>query len=261
MASVFFHTNRPTNLEDGERLGFVSIGTGWMPNDPNLPNASWSPRQMRTPFAALQAQKFKWVLSKGPSSASEEPWVLADTDTIVQCDASTFRERFLKFGSPLVVGAEVRWWPYPDKVSNPWPPSETGLRYPNSGLACGSKQGYRHLVHALYSMRHYPCCPNRANWSAEARSHPVMNSHATWEYSSSECMVEDQHCMQAALLRNVPHALDTRASIFLNVGSALAPGLLIESDGKYVSGHGTLGRELATQNRTKKRFALVIEMA
>eukprot|EP00966_Prymnesium_polylepis_P232924 5387255-Prymnesium_polylepis.1 len=60
MASAFFHTNRHVDREGGARLGFNTIVTGWWPTDPALPQGNWSKRQVRTPFALMQSQKFKW---------------------------------------------------------------------------------------------------------------------------------------------------------------------------------------------------------
>ena len=56
------------------------------------------------------------------------PWLVFDTDTIVQCRPSEFRARFRRFGTPLVVGAEEQWWPDPHRSINPAPTCATQTR-------------------------------------------------------------------------------------------------------------------------------------
>jgi hypothetical protein len=57
--------------------------------------------------------------------------------------------RLAAFNSPLIVGAEFKWFPKRDAARNPWPPVVSRLRYPNSGLLLGSRAGFRQLEAAL----------------------------------------------------------------------------------------------------------------
>ena len=115
-----------------------------------------------------------------------EPWLLLDTDTVVQCSGAELRERFGRFRAPLVIGAEFQWWPKRDKLAlarglDPWPPQPSPfLRYPNSGLIAGTRHGFRQLEAAFReSSPRYPCCPKLHNGTR-----------------SKKCHIDDQHCLQ-----------------------------------------------------------------
>jgi len=66
--------------------------------------------------------------------------------------ASQVRRRFEALGAPLVVGAEKKWWPRRDYARNPYPPTHSGLRYPNSGLLIGTAKGFEQLQPAYAAM-------------------------------------------------------------------------------------------------------------
>ena len=92
-------------------------------------------------------------------------------------------------------------WPRRDYARNPYPPTWSGLRYPNSGLLIGTARGYAQLQPAYAAMPQFPCCPAVYN-----------GSHSSW------CLVEDQHCLQGALQdTKVDYALDVNATLFLNM--------------------------------------------
>lgn len=178
-------------------------------------------------FAGLQGWKYQWLASETASAAHAEPWLLLDTDVVVQCSGAEIRERFDRFGVPLVVGAEFNWWPKRDKLAlargaDPWPPQPPPhLRYPNSGLLAGTRAGYAQLEAAFKaSSPRYPCCPKMHNGSASAK-----------------CHIDDQHCLQTALLLSgalVRYALDSRASLFLNLNGVAPTQLVKGADGRCV---------------------------
>lgn len=138
-------------------------------------------------FAVQQAFKYQWMFARTAmpqNSRLREPWLLADTDIIVQCSAQEMRRRFARFASPLVIGAEFKWFPKRDYSRNPWPPAQSGLRYPNSGLILGSRNGFQALETAFGSIPRYPCCP------------AFYRGNATeW------CHIDDQHCLQARAVK------------------------------------------------------------
>ena len=160
-------------------------------------------------FAAHQAFKYQWLASLAHGFAGPppfvEPWLLMDTDTIVQCSATELRERFAALSSPLVIGGEFQWWPKRDRQHDPWKPQPPpGIRYPNSGMVMGTQQGFAALERAFQAMPRYPCC------AKFAKGKPT-----------GQCHIDDQHCLQSALMLNderaLPWTLDTNASLFLNL--------------------------------------------
>ena len=169
-------------------------------------------------FALHQGFKYQWLFSKATNEP--EPWLLADTDVVVQCSAQEMRERFASFRSPLVIGAEFKWFPKRDYARNPWPPVPSGLRYPNSGLLMGSRAGFAQLRAAFDTMGRYPCCHTHYNGSVSAR-----------------CHIDDQHCLQSALQQRdtppVAYALDGTASLFLNL-FGVKKEELVQRDGRCV---------------------------
>ena len=189
-------------------------------------------------FAAHQAFKYQWLagltgLAAESASASAgtgafaEPWLLLDTDVIIQCSAAELRERFAKLGSPLVIGGEFQWWPKRDKAHDPWRPQPPpGIRYPNSGMVAGTRAGFASLERAFKAMPRYPCC---AKFS---KGKPT-----------GACHIDDQHCLQAALLErgdvdvvggvdsSLAWTLDANASLFLNM-LGVADADLVQRDGR-----------------------------
>ena len=148
-------------------------------------------KRKETPDAELDARRAR---------ESETPIILADTDSIFQCDAAEMRQRFARFNQPLVVSAELMAFPWrPTAEFDPWPllTSRRHFRYPNSGLLAGTRRAFIELETALRNMSGFPCC------------RPLP--------SDKRCLVGDQACLQAALLTGrVPHALDTAGTLFLN---------------------------------------------
>ena len=116
-------------------------------------------------------------------------------------------------------------------------------RYPNSGLILGTRTGFMALAAALWAMPSFPCCAAPFAQSEHAPSSLVG------------CLVEDQGCLQAALLTGmVPHRLDTRSDIFWNVGYT-HPSRVSLSGGKLVPRGGAA---LASENASTVRNAACI---
>ena len=131
---VFFHTNRgvrppPTHAN-------LVAHAGWWADTHDMRDYELRTTKLfkrdefpyHAKFAGLQGWKYQWLESATTGSASRsddgfsfvalpEPWLLMDTDVVVQCSARELRERFQRFGAPLVVGAEFQWWPKRDKVA------------------------------------------------------------------------------------------------------------------------------------------------
>ena len=93
-----------------------------------------------------QARKFEWALQTARAHRAPEPWLLADTDVIIQCGAEALRRRFEAVQTDLLIGAEAAWWPSADPRQNPYPYRGVPLRYPNSGLLLGTQRGFERLV-------------------------------------------------------------------------------------------------------------------
>jgi len=206
---TFLHTNRPVRSPPP---GFT-VTTGWWASTHDMRPFEKGTRQSKfrreefpyhARFAAHQAFKYQWLARKSETARWPEPWLLMDTDTVVQCSAEELRTRFKAFASPLVIGGEFQWWPKRDRQHDPWPVQPApGIRYPNSGMLIGTRQGYAALETAFQSMPRYPCCVRFVNGKA-----------------TKHCHIDDQHCLQTAILlnaKNLSWALDTRASLFLNL--------------------------------------------
>lgn len=148
LVDVFFHTNRGIALRP--RPAGYAAHTGWWNDSRHAMNASLAAvqpvnceasnfsatvcarRHRRLAHALVTlatAYKYAWVVetsarlavgsSKG-SSHDRRPLVLADTDTVVQCEAHELYDRFVAFNASLVVSAEVQMWPLVATSANPW---------------------------------------------------------------------------------------------------------------------------------------------
>ena len=192
---AFFHTNR--GVREPPAHANLVAHTGWWADSHDMRQYELRTTTLfkrdefpyHAKFAGLQGWKYQWLEGATTASASRsdegfsfhsipEPWLLLDTDVVVQCSAAEIRERFSRFGAPLVVGAEFQWWPKRDKVAlargaDPWAPQPPpSLRYPNSGLLAGTRFGFRQLEHAFReSSPRYPCCPKLHNGSASRKCH------------------------------------------------------------------------------------------
>uniref|UniRef100_A0A7S3AZ21 PLOD1-3-like GT domain-containing protein n=1 Tax=Haptolina ericina TaxID=156174 RepID=A0A7S3AZ21_9EUKA len=227
--SVYFHTNR--HIQHADAPADLRIHHGWW-------NSSSQPRRGAIHFGALDpidcerlnlstqvcarrqrrqqqatktlaaTQKYAWVVSKSATARRDKllrrnrrPILLVDTDVIFQCSAAEILERFHRFNTSLVVGAEARLWPMsvPPSQEDPWPrPTHaTSLRYPNSGMIMGTAATFSRLESVLRNLHGFPCC------------RPLPDER--------RCILGDQGCLQAALLSGqISYSLDTTGSLFLN---------------------------------------------
>jgi len=200
---ALFHTNRGI-LEDatgqfqgvagwwGDRAA-TSFGTYPVTGRYLRTNAS---HKLKHKWNLPQSLKYDWALN----ATGAEFWLLVDTDTVFQCTPDEIRDRFERLNVPLLVGTERWWFPqpagtrsrpdrdpfsmacgqasrYPDGKQRPRAP----FQYPNSGMVLGTRQGFATLVRTLHDLPGYPCC-------------------SCWE-PNEECFVDDQACLQAALLK------------------------------------------------------------
>ena len=204
---VFLHTNRPIRKPPND----IHVSTGWWahthdmrPYEKGTRNSKFSRDEFpyHSKFASHQAFKYQWLSKLSSAATIREPWLLMDTDTVVQCSAVELRARFAALGSPLIVGGEFQWWPKRDRQHDPWKVQQTGIRYPNSGMLMGTRQGFANLEATFLSMPRYPCCAK------------FVGGRPT-----GHCHIDDQHCLQAALLLNssLPWVIDSSASLFLNL--------------------------------------------
>mmetsp|Transcript_13458 Transcript_13458/g.34490 ORF Transcript_13458/g.34490 Transcript_13458/m.34490 type:complete len:376 (-) Transcript_13458:38-1165(-) len=237
--SIFYHTNFKLSTEAPADL---RITTSWFWNE-HFQEARAELRRIglaHVPFR-LRAQKPMPVQFAIPhqwtsvlASANEgqaEPFVLLDTDTVVQCTAKEFLQRWQAFASPLVIGTEMFWKPRPDYHNDPWPFTPSMLRYPNSGVVMGTRESFE-LIRDIQrlSFPQFPCCPR------------VVRGVAT-----SWCYVEAQHCMQSALqngtfdpltkafVPSVDYKLDHNASLFLSLHGMAMDDLEQLPDGRFLS--------------------------
>ena len=128
--------------------------------------------------------------------------ILADTDTVFQCTPDELLTRFEALGAPLVVGAERWWFPRPHFSRGAFDPFERacssrgwGLSFPNSGLLMGTRKGFTNLVRSIRKQPGFPCC-------RQIQQPKALMENNTNE-QGKECFVDDQACMQAALLNNM----------------------------------------------------------
>lgn len=284
MLSAFYHTNRP--LRNATDPSF-RVHAGWWASshDMNAERRRFAKSEFpyHAKFALHQARKYEWMLaaaarirssSSGSSSSSSsssssiaEPWLLSDTDTVIQCSARELRERWEALGSPpLLVGAETKWFPRRDYSHNPWPPTGSPMRYPNSGLLLGSAAGFGALAAAFAAMPRYPCCPTYTSGKA-----------------TGKCHIDDQHCLLTALQQRprpagfvggwpaplsprvpeVPFLLDSNATVFLNLHGVTDEQLVKSVDGRCAySATGRVPCVLhANGKAAKPRMRAVMECA
>jgi hypothetical protein len=106
---VFLHTNRPIRTPPND----IHVSTGWWaqthdmrPFEKGTRNSKFSRDEFpyHSKFASHQAFKYQWLSKLSSGATLREPWLLMDTDTVVQCSAVELRARFAALGSPLVVG-------------------------------------------------------------------------------------------------------------------------------------------------------------
>ena len=251
---AFFHTNR--RLRPPPASTELVHHSGWWPDSHNMHPFEKGHKQSRfkreefpyhARFAAHQAFKYQWLagltglarpsteaarLGAIPSGGANfpEPWLLLDTDVIIQCSAAELRERFARLGSPLVIGGEFQWWPKRDKTFDPWSPQPPPyIRYPNSGMLAGTRAGFAALEASFQAMPRYPCCAKFSKGK-----------------STGTCHIDDQHCLQSALLlsRNASHSaatdppalewtIDANASLFLNL-LGVSDAELVRRNGRCV---------------------------
>tara|TARA_B110001452_G_C15217854_1_gene422272 strand:+ start:97 stop:1203 length:1107 start_codon:yes stop_codon:yes gene_type:complete len=244
---VFMHTNRPT-CPPPRGSGYVLHTGRFEGNVSRLMTADakarvdagskWTrhPDKARATWMLQQTHKYQWMLAAASAAgvpvrapmhiratsldmprmrvkatvhcSPQEPWLLADTDIVLQCRADEVRRRWAAAKTELLVGAEVGWWPNHDPVParNPYVNNPSGgwIRYPNSGMLLGTREGFARLIAQMRRASRYPCCPR------------VFRGE-----ESLECWVDDQACMLAALQRDEMRApqmatLDLRADVFLN---------------------------------------------
>ena len=206
--TVFLHTDLP--ISHGETLADARTVTGWA----NISSvaalrAHWQ-QQTRVTRNLDQTFKYAWLVQAGQQQPAVEPWMLTDTDVIVQCSASEVAQRFADFHVPLVVAAERWLFPQPmpygtlrhELIRRTFPRyPATGMRYPNSGVLLGTRAGFELLLRTLQALHNFPCC----RW---------------WPASSGECIVDDQGCLHAALQRmrrGIDYELDQQARLFLSM--------------------------------------------
>ena len=194
---ALFHTNRPVQASPdaavravpgwwGE-LAALALGT-FNVTGPyrRSPNAM---KKLKAKWNLPQSLKFEWSLA----AASSDVWLLADTDTVFQCTPAELYDRFRALKTPLVVGTEFWWFPRPHGSRGPQDPYDQAcgahtLRYPNSGLLMGTRAGFAKLVREITRTPGFPCC-RQLPWDRDGL-------HG----EGGECFVDDQACMQAAML-------------------------------------------------------------
>ena len=277
--SVLFNTNRP--LRSTVPAGFVVHRGWWFDNHSadDLKKDWQRTRNLTHNFMKLDSYirpkarelpmvyKHAWLATLDRRQLPE-PWLVFDTDTIVQCSPSEFRARFRRFGTPLVVGAEGQWWPDPHRSLNPWPaPPGTNMRYPNSGFLMGTAAGFAQLRAAFANASlfpDFPCCP-RLIRGADTRLPGFPG------YRFKRCMVNEQLCVQSALQAGqqpgqpqMRYALDVNSTLVFNAGKhgRAASKLMRSADGRAVLQDAKTGAAsgeppcvLHFPGMTKDRFA------
>jgi len=189
-----YHTNRPlTNETPPAGLRLLS---GWWADGVSAAHVQQLQQRhrakIRKPWNLLQVFKYEWLLDATASARDDEPWLLMDTDTLVQCDAGHLRRRFEAMATPLLIGTEKQQRGVHAPLA-----LEKGAKdgaaywatgalpvYQNSGMLMGTRAGLRRLVSTMRSFDRFPCCPRL---------------HVDGSLSKKECRVDDQVCLFAAL--------------------------------------------------------------
>ena len=111
---TFFHTNRKLRSPPVGRR-FTAHSGWWADTHDMKPFEKGSKRSLfkreefpfHARFASHQAFKYQWLAQVSKAQGSwTEPWLLMDTDTVVQCSKQEIRQRFWEMGAQLVVGGE-----------------------------------------------------------------------------------------------------------------------------------------------------------
>jgi hypothetical protein len=239
-AAVFLHTNRdvrarpPTYRELEVVTGWTAdrLGPKWQAGvQRKFGKHIMRERQIH------QTAKYQWLIEAG-RNASTAPWVMIDTDTVVQCDGAEMARRFASFGADLVVSGELEWWPkWQSHKLDPWWGREGGpFPYPNAGAVAGSRVGWTRLVEQMLRMPRFPCCPG-------------YHRGATVETKPASCIVGDQHCLQAAMQAPCSMAdanrsescgehvfeyrVDTSAQLFLSMSMVKPADVVRGRDGRF----------------------------
>jgi len=263
--SIYVHTNYSTR-EPPPQLTGLRIRRGWYPDE--VPGGRVTVETMQTRLAdaqrargirrawnLLQVYKYEWLLSRLVADRVEgigdldEPWILADTDTIFVCGAAELNRRFRQFGTDLVISAEKQrrgiHSPLPSftgegDTSTYWMPMQPPSQ-PNSGLIMGTFKGALQLLRAMRALRNdvgvFPCCP-------------LMHSNGSM--ARGRCAADDQICVYAALRyskeeggrprsADLDYALDTNASLFATLSAWQDTHKMVRywngPDGKRVMGY------------------------
>lgn len=189
-----YHTNRPLTNETPP-AGLRLLSGWWADGVPASQLQQLQQRhrgRIRKPWNLLQVFKYEWLLNATASARDDELWLLMDTDTLVQCDAGHLRRRFKAMATPLLIGAEKQqrgvYAPLALKKGAKdgaayWA-TDAMPAYQNSGMLMGTRAGLRQLVRTMRSFDRFPCCPRM---------------HVDGSLSKSECRVDDQVCLFAAL--------------------------------------------------------------
>ena len=121
---VFIHTDRATRPPPPGSGFVLHTGVSSEPkfhasslSDPSVSHSNiYAPE--KNSWMRQQARKFEWALQTARAHRAPEPWLLADTDVIIQCGAEALRRRFEAAQTDLLIGAEAGWWPNPDPRQN-----------------------------------------------------------------------------------------------------------------------------------------------
>ena len=203
----------------------------------------------RAPTNVDACFKYESILNVSASSAAGPSWLglLSDSDVVFQCSAKELKNKFRRFGVPLVVSGERRWYPLPRNLPDPFGPvngtwkqryklRHTYQYYPNSGLIMGSRFGFEALATAIRTASpSFPCCSfegDKHGWSLDACSSCRPMRYFPKPVS---CAVEDQACAQVALSsrQHAPqHAVDTNATLFLSLNQLTIADLVRNPDGR-----------------------------
>ncbi|KAL1524749.1 hypothetical protein AB1Y20_019632 [Prymnesium parvum] len=247
MLHVYFHTNRPLRPPPNGS-GFLAT-SGWSAS-PRLPRlrAEWA-CCIRAPWNLPQAFKYRWMLEQAERAAgARSAWLglLSDGDVVFQCTAAEIMSRFARLGTPLVVGAERRWFPLPRDAADPFgPPANLSWRekytlrrqrqfYPNSGLLLGTASGFRMLLRELERIPRFPCCAYHGE-SGGFQLDPCSSCRPPRAFPDPvPCVVDDQACLHVALAGargSRQFVVDSEGKLFLNLHDLL-PHELVARDGR-----------------------------